>query len=65
MSRRSPLAVATVAFLAIGLALMLPFEQTLPLLLGTVSLFAFIACGVFLIANPEDLGRDDDPSEPG
>ena len=58
--RGSPLAIATVALLVAGMALMLPFEHAVTLTLGVLALLAFIACGVFLIANPEDLGREDE-----
>jgi len=46
----SRLRVATVATALIGLALMIPFEAPLARALGVASLFAFIACGVCLIA---------------
>ena len=59
MRRRSPLLVATLAFLAVGGVLMLVFESTLARVIGMPALIAFIVCGVFLIANPDDLGRAD------
>jgi hypothetical protein len=58
--RPSPLLVATLASLALGLALMIGFEATVARVLGVASLFAFIICGVFLIANPADLGGSDE-----
>jgi hypothetical protein len=43
-----------------GLVLMVGFEHALTRILGLLALFAFIVIGVFLIADPEFLGRDDD-----
>jgi hypothetical protein len=60
MSRRSPLAVATVACFVVGIALMLPFEATLTRVLGVAALLGFVGCGVFLIADPRTLARDDE-----
>jgi hypothetical protein len=54
--RHSPLLVATLACLLIGVALMLVFESTLARVIGMPALIAFIVCGLFLIANPGDLG---------
>jgi hypothetical protein len=48
------------ACLAVGLVLNLGFEYTVTRLLGMLLLFAFIVIGVFLIADPEFLGREDD-----
>jgi hypothetical protein len=45
--------------LVAGLALMLPFEYTLTRVLGVTSMFAFIVVGVFAIANPEFMERDE------
>jgi hypothetical protein len=61
--RRSPLAVATIACLIAGLALMLPFEATITRALGIACLLAFIACGVFLVADPAMLAADDDEAD--
>lgn len=63
--RRSRLGVATVASLVAGLALMLPFEYTITRVLGIACLFAFIACGVFLIADPARLAAEDEEVERG
>jgi hypothetical protein len=49
---------AAIACFVVGLVLMLGFESTLPRVFGMAALFAFIVCGVFVIANPADLGRD-------
>ena len=59
MRRSASLAHVLVAgsFVA-GLALMIPFEATVTRILGVGLLFAFIAGGVFLIAEPGFLERD-------
>jgi hypothetical protein len=46
--------------LAAGLVLMIGFDAPLTRLLGVVALFTFIVTGVFLIADPAFLERDDD-----
>jgi hypothetical protein len=51
---------AMLACLAAGLVLNLGFEHTVTRVLGLLLLFAFIVIGVFLIADPEFLGREDD-----
>ena len=48
------------ALLVLGLALMIPFEATLPLALGVACLAGFVVTGLFLVATPEFLGRDED-----
>jgi hypothetical protein len=58
--RRSRLSIITVAAFVLGVGLMIPFEQTIARVAGVLSLLAFIACGVFLVANPDDLGREDE-----
>ena len=47
------------ACLILGLPLMLLFEHPLTRIAGVVLCLGFIVSGVFLIANPEDLGRDE------
>ena len=47
------------ACLIMGLPLMLLFEHPLTRIAGVVLCLGFIVSGVFLIANPEDLGRDE------
>jgi hypothetical protein len=44
----------------VGVVLMVPFEATITRVLGVAALIAFVACGVFAIATPEFLARDDD-----
>jgi hypothetical protein len=46
--------------LAVGLVLMIGFEAVLTRVVGVLALFAFIVSGVFLIADPAFLDRDDD-----
>jgi hypothetical protein len=55
------LRIAAVAAFCAGIGLMIPFEHTATLLAGVLCLLAFIVLGVFAIANPEDLSRDDHP----
>jgi uncharacterized membrane protein YkgB len=58
MKRRA--VVAMFACLVAGLVLMIGFEHAVTRVLGVLALFAFIVTGVFLIADPEFLARDDD-----
>jgi hypothetical protein len=51
--------VAMFACLAAGLVLMIGFELWFTRVLGVLALFAFIVTGVFVIADPEFLDRDD------
>jgi hypothetical protein len=46
--------------LVAGVALMIPFEATVTRVLGVAALLAFVVCGVFAIATPEYLAREDD-----
>ena len=48
------------ACLVVGLALMLAFESAVTRTLGVLALFAFIVIGVFLIADPAFLAREED-----
>jgi hypothetical protein len=56
-------AVPIACFVA-GAVLMVGFEATITRILGVALLFAFIVSGVFLIADPAFLARDDDAAEP-
>jgi hypothetical protein len=58
--RRRPLAVATLAALVVGVTLVIVFDQPALLTIGVLALVAFIVLGLFLVATPELLGRDDD-----
>jgi hypothetical protein len=46
--------------LATGLVLMIGFEHAVTRVLGVLALFTFIVTGVFLIADPAFLDRDED-----
>jgi hypothetical protein len=47
------------ACLILGLPLMLIFEHPLTRIAGVLLCLGFIVSGVFFIANPEDLGREE------
>ena len=59
--RRRPLVVLMLASVAVGLVLMIGFEASVTRIFGVLALFVFIVSGVFLIADPEFLGHDEDP----
>jgi threonine/homoserine efflux transporter RhtA len=61
VSRRR-LEAVWIALLVIGLALMIPFEETITLALGVACLLAFVGLGVFLIAG--SLLEDDEDAPP-
>ena len=61
MSR--PLFALTVGSLVLGGAIMLAFEAPLARVAGVALLFCFIVSGVFLMADPAWLARDDDPED--
>ena len=46
--------------LIVGLPLMLLFENTVTRIAGVILCFTFIISGVFLLASPSYLGRDED-----
>ena len=46
--------------LILGLPLMLLFENPFTRIAGVLLCLGFIVSGVFLIANPEDLGREEE-----
>ena len=50
----------TLACFVIGIGLMIPFEALVTRIVGVTALFAFIVSGVFLIADPDFLGVDED-----
>jgi hypothetical protein len=58
--RRRPLVALMLGSLAIGLVLMLAFHAPVTRILGVAALFTFIVSGVFLIADPAFLGRDEE-----
>jgi hypothetical protein len=53
------LAVATIACFVLGAGLLFPFDSTVTITLGVVFLFAFVVCGVFVLASPERLSDGD------
>jgi hypothetical protein len=55
----SRLAATTAACFLLGTGLLFPFEHTVTIAAGVVLLLAFVVCGVFLLASPERLERDD------
>ena len=62
MSRRA-MERAWIALLVVGLALMIPFEETITLALGVACLLGFVGLGVFLIAHPSALLEADDADQ--
>ena len=57
---RSPLLAVMLGCFALGLPLMLLFENTFTRIAGVLLCFGFIVSGVFLIANPEYLGKEEE-----
>jgi putative effector of murein hydrolase LrgA (UPF0299 family) len=49
-----------VACFVLGALVMVAFEAPLARIVGVALLFAFIVSGVFLVADPEWLGRDEE-----
>jgi hypothetical protein len=49
------LELATAACFVLGVGLLFPFEHTITIAGGVVLLFAFLVCGVFVLASPERL----------
>jgi hypothetical protein len=60
MSRRDPLVLAALGAGALGALLLIVFDEWFTRLLGVLALFAFIAMGVFAIASPALLEREED-----
>ena len=56
---RRPLFALTLGSLVLGGGIMLAFEAPLARILGVALLFGFIVAGVFLVADPADLDRDE------
>jgi uncharacterized protein (DUF58 family) len=60
MRGRGRLPLIALACLGLGLVLTVPFERWFTLLFGVGFLLAFVVCGVFAIASPAFLEREDD-----
>jgi hypothetical protein len=58
--RRPPLLAVTVGCFVLGTAVMLAFEAPLARIVGVALLFGFIVSGVFLVADPGWLERDEE-----
>jgi hypothetical protein len=59
------LRAVALALLVAGAALMIPFDAWYTRLPGVLCLLAFVVVGVFAVAAPEDLARDEDPADAG
>ena len=57
---RLPLLAVTLACFVLGSAVMLAFEAPLARIVGVALLFGFIVSGIFLVADPEFLARDEE-----
>lgn len=55
----SRLELATATCFVLGAGLLFPFKHTFTIIGGVLLLLAFVVCGVFAMASPERLGRDD------
>jgi hypothetical protein len=64
ISRRGPLAALMLGSFAVGMLLMLLFDTTVTRVLGMTALVAFMASGLFLVADPSMLDPDDDADGP-
>jgi energy-converting hydrogenase Eha subunit C len=60
MRDRPRLLPVCVACFVVGALVMILFEAPLARIVGVALLFAFIVTGVFLVADPAFLGRDED-----
>ena len=60
MSRHPPLLALCAGCFVLGSAIMLAFEAPLARIAGVALLFGFVVSGVFLVANPEFLGGDEE-----
>ena len=60
MTRRGPLLPVCVGCFVAGALDMILFEAPLARIVGVALLFAFIVSGVFLVADPDWLGRDEE-----
>ena len=60
MKRRDPVTLAALGAGVLGALLLFAFDAWFTRALGVIGLFAFVAAGVFAIATPEFLERDDE-----
>jgi energy-converting hydrogenase Eha subunit C len=58
--RRPPLLAVCVTCFVLGSAVMLAFEAPLARIVGVALLFGFVVSGIFLVADPEFLSRDEE-----
>jgi len=58
--RGRPLLVVTLGCFLLGSAVMIAFEAPLARIVGVALLFGFIVAGVFLVADPAFLDRDEE-----
>jgi hypothetical protein len=58
--RERPLLGVTIGCFVLGSAVMLAFEAPLARIVGVALLFGFIVSGVFLVADPAFLDRDEE-----
>jgi hypothetical protein len=60
VTRRPPLLAVCAGCFVLGAGVMIAFDAPLARIVGVALLFAFIVSGVFLVADPEFLARDED-----
>jgi uncharacterized membrane protein len=60
VSRRPSLLAVCVGSFVLGALVMILFEAALARIVGVALLFVFIVSGVFLVASPEFLARDEE-----
>jgi hypothetical protein len=58
---RRPLFRLTLGSFVLGVAVMLASEAPVARIVGVALLFCFIVSGVFLLADPDALAREEDP----
>jgi hypothetical protein len=63
MRRHPRLALLSLVCLAVGIALLVPFEQALPVALGIAALLGFVVLGTAAIVSPAYLAADQEPDE--
>jgi hypothetical protein len=54
---------ATIATGTVGAGVMLAFDGLVPRIIGVFALFAFLVCGLFLVADPAYLSGDAEQPE--